>query len=213
MALKKLAIIGSGDLGEQIAWHARNDNHYAVVGFFDDFAEQGIARHGLPVLGKVSDVLTSFKDGLFDELLVAIGYKHFEQRKNIFDTLSGEVPFGKLIHSSSYVDPSAKIGRGVVVYPGCVIDMKAQLEDNVLLNAGVVIAHDTTVGAHSFLSPAVKVAGFVRVGNCVSLGIGTCVVDNLQIADFVRTGAGAVVTESLINPGLYLGVPARYKKA
>lgn len=213
MAMKKLAIIGSGDLGEQIAWHARNDNHYSVVGFFDDFAEQGTARHGLPVLGKVSDVLTSFKEGLFDELLVAIGYKHFEQRKNIFDTLVGEVPFGKLIHSSSYVDPSAKVGRGVVVYPGCVIDMKAQLEDNVLLNAGVVIAHDTTIGAHSFLSPAVKVAGFVRVGNCVSLGIGTCVVDNLLIGDFVRTGAGAVVAESLINPGLYLGVPARYKKA
>ena len=211
--MKKLAIIGSGDLGEQIAWHARNDNQYQVVGFFDDFAEQGIARHGLPVLGKVSDVLTSFKDGLFDELLVAIGYKHFEQRKNIFDTLSGEVPFGKLIHSSSYVDPSAKIGRGVVVYPGCVIDMKVQLEDNVLLNAGVVVAHDTIIGAHSFLSPGVNVAGFVSVGNCVSLGIGTCVVDNLLIADFVRTGAGAVVTESLINPGLYLGVPARYKKA
>jgi len=211
--MKKLAIIGSGDLGEQIAWHAHQDNHYSVVGFFDDFADPGIARHGLPILGNLSDVLPSYKNGLFDELLVAIGYKHFEQRKRIFDSLKKDVPFGRLIHSSSYVDPSVKMGSGVVIYPGCVVDMKARLEENVLLNAGVVIAHDTTIGAHSFLSPGVKVAGFVSVGNCVSLGIGTCVVDNIHLCDFVRTGAGAVVTESLTEPGLYLGVPARYKKA
>jgi len=195
MAMKKLAIIGSGDLGEQIAWHARQDNHYSVVGFFDDFAEPGLARHGLPVLGKVSDVISCYKSGLFDEVLLAIGYKHFEQRRGIYEALKNEVPFGKLIHSSSFIDPSVKIGNGVVVYPGCVVDMKARLDDNVLLNAGVVIAHDSSIGSHSFLSPGVKVAGFVSLGNCVSLGIGTCVVDNLQLADFVRTGAGAVVTE------------------
>ena len=213
MAMKRLAIIGSGDLGEQIAWHAANDNQYHVVGFFDDFAERGIARHGFPVLGAVADVRSSYANGVFDELLLAIGYKHFEQRMHIFDSLKNEIPFGRLIHSSAYVDESVKLGSGVVVYPGCVVDMKAHLNDNVLLNAGVVVAHDTTIGSHSFLSPGVKVAGFVSVGNCVSLGIGTCVVDNLQLVDFVRTGAGAVVTENLTEPGLYLGVPARYKKA
>ena len=212
MAMKRLAIIGSGDLGEQIAWHAANDNQYQVVGFFDDFAEMGVAKHGLPVLGKVADVRTSYANGVFDELLLAIGYKHFEQRMLIFDSLKNEIPFGRLIHSSSYVDDSVKLGRGVVIYPGCVVDMKALLHDNVLLNAGVVVAHDTTIGSHSFLSPGVKVAGFVRVGNCVSLGIGTAVVDNLTIADFARTGAGAVVIESITEPGLYVGVPARYKK-
>jgi serine acetyltransferase len=39
------------------------------------------------------------------------------------------------------------------------------------------------------------------------------VIDNLHLVDFVRTGAGAVVTENLTEPGLYLGIPARYKKA
>lgn len=212
MAMKRLAIIGSGDLGEQIAWHAANDNQYQVVGFFDDFVEIGATRHGLPVLGKVADVRTSFANGVFDELLLAIGYKHFEQRKQIFDSLQNEIPFGSLVHSSAFVDDSVKLGRGVVIYPGCVVDMKAHLNDNVLLNAGVVVAHDTTIGSHTFLSPGVKVAGFVRVGNCVSLGIGTVVVDNLSIADYSRTGAGAVVIESITEPGLYVGVPARYKK-
>jgi sugar O-acyltransferase (sialic acid O-acetyltransferase NeuD family) len=212
MALKRLAIIGSGDLGEQIAWHAASDNHYDVVGFFDDFAEKGSIRHGIPVLGKTENIPTAFTQGEFDELLLAIGYKHFAQRMRLFNVFKDVVPFGRLIHTSAYIDPSVFVGRGVVVYPGCVVDMKSRIEDNVLLNAGVVVAHDTVIGAHSFLSPAVKVAGFVRVGNCVSLGIGTAVVDNLLIEDGVRTGAGAVVIDNLTQPGLYVGVPARYKK-
>jgi sugar O-acyltransferase (sialic acid O-acetyltransferase NeuD family) len=211
--MKKLAIIGSGDLGQQIAWYATSDRKYQVVGFYDDFAVKGHICKGIPVLGKIEDVESDFEKGEFDELLLAIGYKHFKERMRIFNELKKTVPFGRLIHSSAYVDSSAIIGQGVIVYPGCVLDMNSHLQDNVLLNAGVVIAHDSVIGAHSFISPGVKIAGFVSVGNCVSLGIGTCVIDNLHLVDFVRTGAGAVVTENLTEPGLYLGIPARYKKA
>lgn len=212
MALRKLAIIGSGDLGEQLAWHATNDNHYDVVGFFDDYAEAGTIKHNRTILGKIDDALSCYHQGLFDELIIAIGYRHFNQRQAIFDRFSAEIPMGRILHSSAYIDAAACVGKGVVVFPGCVVDMKAVLHDNVLLNAGTVVAHDTVIGAHSFLSPGVKVAGFVNVGKCVSLGIGTSVVDNLTISDFVRTGAGAVVTKDLTEAGLYLGVPATFNK-
>ena len=42
--MKKLAIIGSGDLANQIAKHAMNDNHYQPVGFFDDFEMLSISH-------------------------------------------------------------------------------------------------------------------------------------------------------------------------
>jgi sugar O-acyltransferase (sialic acid O-acetyltransferase NeuD family) len=210
--MKRLAIIGSGDLGQQIAWYASNDNHYEVVGFFDDYAATGEIRHGLPILGKLSDVRASFADGVFDELLLAIGYKHFPERRRIFNELKQAVPFGRLIHSSAYVDTSATIAPGAIIYPGCMLDTNARIEENVLLNVSVVIAHDSIVGAHSFLSPSVNVAGFVRIGSCVNLGIGTTLIDNIILEEGVRTGAGAVVTQSLTQPGLYVGVPAGYKK-
>ena len=35
---KKLAIIGSGDLGQLIAHHASEDSKMEVVGYFNDFA-------------------------------------------------------------------------------------------------------------------------------------------------------------------------------
>jgi sugar O-acyltransferase (sialic acid O-acetyltransferase NeuD family) len=212
MVMKKIAIIGSGDLGEQIAYHAINENQFAVAGYFDDFAPKGVLKHGYPVLGGLNDILKNFQDKVFDQLFVAIGYKHFELRSAIFEKFDGLIPFATIIHSSSYVDKSCQINQGVIIYPGCILDMNVRIEANVLINSGCVIAHDTHIGKHSFLSPGVTMAGFINTGRRVSLGINTTVIDNINIADDIRTGGGAVVTKDLEIPGLYLGIPAILNK-
>jgi sugar O-acyltransferase (sialic acid O-acetyltransferase NeuD family) len=211
--MKKLAIIGSGDLGQQIAYHARADQHYDVVGFFDDVHPKNVLRHGYPVLGRIDDVEELFRDKTFDVLMIGIGYKHLSFRMSLYAKLKGKIPFGTIIHSSSYVDCSARVGSGSIIYPGCTLDMNVTIADNVLLNVGCVIAHDTTIGESCFLSPGVNIAGFVRINNGVILGIGTTVIDNVEIETGVRTAGGAVVIDDLINPGLYVGIPAKYKKS
>ena len=54
--MKRLAIIGSGDLGQQMAYHAFSDNHYQPVGFFDDYQLVGTVKYGYPVLGKLNEI-------------------------------------------------------------------------------------------------------------------------------------------------------------
>lgn len=207
--MKKLAIIGSGDLGQQIAYHAATDNHYKVVGYFDDFEPKGSVKKGLPILGSINDVMQSHEQGLFDVLMVGVGYHHFAKRSEVFIQFKGNIPFANLVHSSSYIDLSCTIGEGVFVYPGCVVDMGSVLEDNVLLNAGCIIAHDSHIGFNSMLAPGVNVAGFVRVGKSVHLGIGTVVINGISITDDTRTGGGAVVVNNIEEPGLYVGIPAK----
>ncbi len=202
--MKRLAIIGAGDLGHQIAYHAPK-NGYEVVGFFDDYSSD--------VIGKVDDAKTAFENAKYDELMIGVGYKHMDFRSRIFDKLSQTIPFGKVVHPSSYVDSSCQIGAGTFIYPGCVLDMNVVLGENVSLNAGCVIAHDSKIGRHSMLSPGVIISGFVTVEQKVNLGTGTKVIDNIHISSGVRTGAGAVVTQKLEIPGLYVGVPAEYKKS
>ncbi|MCM5527636.1 acetyltransferase [Parasegetibacter sp. NRK P23] len=210
--MKRLAIIGSGDLGQQIAYHASSDNHYQVAGFFDDFQQKGILKHGYPILGGVDDVEQVFRENGFDVLMIGIGYKHFAVRSGLYDRFAASVPFGTIIHSSCYVDRSCKVGTGSVVYPGCTLDMGVEIGNNVVLNTGCVIAHDSSIGTHSFLSPGVRVAGFVHVERGVSLGIGTILIDNIRVGAGIRTGAGAVVINDILTPGLYVGVPANFKK-
>ena len=209
MSVIKLAIIGSGDLGQLIAHHARLTGKFQVVGFFDDFAAAGTLREDVPVISGTADVLDCFKKGVFDQLLVAVGYKHFEARQSFFTRFNKEVPFATLIHPSAIVDPSCSIGAGSVVLSGCILDMNVKIGQNVLLNTGAMVAHDSEVGDHSFLAPRCNIAGFVQIGQKNFVGIGANVIDNLRTVSGIHIGGGALVSKSLDEVGLYVGVPAR----
>lgn len=207
--MKRLAILGAGDLGVQVAWHASQTGKFSVCGFFDDVKKKGELIEGIPILGSFKAIDTFYQAGHFDQLVIAIGYNHMAFRESLFEKYRGKIPFAVIIHPSAIVDSSAIIEEGSILYPGCVIDMNAHIGRNVLLNACCVIAHDSSVGDHCFFSPSVSLAGFIKVGKKVNLGIGTIVIDSVQLCEGTKTGAGAVVISSTSEPGLYVGIPAK----
>lgn len=206
---KKLAIIGSGHLGQQIAHYAISDGHYSEVFFFDDFAEAEIVN-GYRVLGNSDSIEKEFEKKTFDELLIGIGYKHLEKRKFFFEKFKNKIPFGILIHSSSWIDHSVIIGEGCIIYPSCCIDMNVVIKDNSILNAGCTIAHDSVIGLHCFLSPRVAVAGFVEVDSQCIIGINSTIIDNIYITKGTQIGAGTIVISDIQKTGLYVGNPSRF---
>ena len=210
--MKRLAIIGAGDLGLQLANLAKAAGGYVLVGFFDDTRRSGDVVASAPVLGGLDAVRSGFDQGKFDCIAIGIGYKHLALRQELYSAHAASIPFATLVHPSAIIDPACHIHEGAVIYAGCVVDMGATIGPNTLLNVGCVIAHDSNIGASCFLSPAVSVAGFVDVGAACVLGIGTVVIDNIRIASGCRTGAGTVVTSHLSRPGLYLGTPARFDR-
>jgi sugar O-acyltransferase (sialic acid O-acetyltransferase NeuD family) len=207
---KKLGIIGSGDLGQLIAHHALHYCGFNSVLFFDDHKKPGEVVNNNLVFGSINDINAAYEKKEITHIIVGIGYKHIEFRKNVFERFEGIIPFASVIHPSAYIDKTCKIGNGVVVLPGCVLDMNVELQNNVLLNTGCVIAHDSVIMAHSFLSPKVTVAGFVKIGQCCNIGINTTIIDNIKIADHVQTGGATVVIEDLSKKGLYVGNPSRF---
>lgn len=211
--MKRLAIIGSGDLAQQIAHHAVNDGHYQLVGYFDDFKIKGQESNGLPVLGKLDSINNCFDQGMFDELIIGIGYNHMNFRQELFLQFEKSIPFATIIHSSCFIDKSARIGKGTIIYPGCNIDMHTRIGDNCLIYNGTIIAHDSHISSNTILSPGVQIAGFCHINQHVVLGIGTVVSDNIQICEHVKTGAGTVIVNHLSESGLYVGVPSKKIKS
>ena len=65
--MKKLAIIGAGDLGQQITNQVIQDQQYEVVGYFDDFRKIGEVVHGIAVLGGIEDVQGLYDQGVFEQ--------------------------------------------------------------------------------------------------------------------------------------------------
>lgn len=208
--MKRIAIIGSGHLGQQILYHIQTDTDDKVVGFFDDFQEKGNLVKNISVLGGKEDIAEYFQQNSFDELVVAIGYKHLKFKKQIFESFKGKIPFYTFIHSTSIVDPSAKIGHGTIIYPNCMIDQDVEIGDNVMMNISCSIAHDSVIGNHCFLSPSVAMAGFVKVSELCILGINSTIIDNIHITEEVQLGGGSVVIKNISNPGLYVGNPVRF---
>lgn len=211
--MKRIVIIGAGDLGQQIAHFVTTDNQFDVVGYVDDWQQKGALVMGKPVLGCINELLTLYNEGLFDEILIGIGYKHFEFRKSLFLKYKDKIPFATFVHSSCYVDPTAEIGEGVVIYPRCIIDRNAHIKDNVFINWGSGIGHDAVLESHSFVAAMVLVAGLAHVGEMCMIGNGTVTIDHIFIADSTTIGGGAVVVKNIDVPnGIYVGNPARFLK-
>jgi sugar O-acyltransferase (sialic acid O-acetyltransferase NeuD family) len=206
---KTLAIIGSGHLGQQIAHYAISDKQYEKVVFFDDFTSKKEVN-GFAVLGNSDAVVSEFKNNSFDELIIGIGYKHLGIKKQLFERFSEEIPFGKIIHSTSWVDATASIKEGCVIYPSCTIDANAVIDANTILNIACTVAHDTIVGKHCFLSPRVALAGFVQIEEQCNLGINATIINSISIVSKTQLGGGTVVTKNIQNSGLYVGNPQRF---
>jgi sugar O-acyltransferase (sialic acid O-acetyltransferase NeuD family) len=211
--MKKLAVIGSGDLGKQIVQLALESNDYIISGFFDDFETIGNLVHGYPILGSIESIQQHFENRTFDELLIGIGYKHMEIRHRLFERFQYQIPFGKIIHTSCIIHNSVSIGSGSILYSGTHVDMGAKISENCLIYNGCIIAHDTQIASHTILSPGVKIAGFSKIESLVNLGIGTIISDNVTVAMGTKTGAGAVVVKDIDESGLYVGIPAKKIKS
>ena len=209
--MKKLAILGAGHLGQQILHHCNDSNNYTPVCFFDDSKDKGKFINGLLVIGSFEDVITNYNNGLFDCIIIAVGYLHYDTRLYLYNKFYAIIPFASILHSSSYIDSSWRIGNGVFIYPGCILDSNVCIEDNVIINIGCKIAHDSLIKKHTILAPGVNIAGFVQIGESIHLGIGTVVIDNITICNNVKTGGGSVVINNINEPGLFYGIPAKKK--
>jgi len=206
---KTLAIIGSGHLGQQIAHYAISDNHYEKVVFFDDFSNEKYSN-GFHILGNSDTIENEFAKQSFDEILIGIGYKHLAVRKQLFERFKDKIPFGTIIHSTAWLDKTATVKAGCVIYPCCCIDAHAVVDHNTILNISCSVAHDTHIGKHCFLSPRVAIAGFVTVEEMCILGINATVIDNIKIVSKTQIGGGTVVIKNIEKSGLYVGNPVRF---
>lgn len=205
--MKRIAIIGAGLLGKQIAHYISTDQGYDPIGFFDDHVK--IASGDVILLGTVNDVQAQYDYGVFDQLVIGIGYAHSAYRWQCFERFWPRIPFLTFIHSSCWIDTTATIGAGSVLMPRCSVADNCTLGNNVVLQIGCSINHHSKIEANTFLGPGVTLAGCVTVGRDCFLGVGSVLIDSINLVSGVQTGGGAVVTQSLSHAGLYVGVPAK----
>lgn len=206
--MKRIAFIGSGEMARHIAHYMVEDNQFEIAGYYDDYTPVGSIVHSYPILGRLDDLGTQYKSGVFDELINAIGFTRMEYRTELFERFEKNIPFATFIHSSCLVDSTAKIGKGVVVFPNCILYLDSVIGDNVFIQVNSTVT-DSKVGKDSMISAGVMIAGRSEIGQGCNIGVSTCISSDVKLCSGVRTGAGTVVVKDIIEPGTYVGIPAR----
>ena len=117
--------------------------------------------------------------------------------------------FASLIHATAYLAPTARVGRGTFVGAGAVVAPHAVVGDFTYVNRQVSIGHDVTLGGFGRTGPGAIVCGLAVVGDRFYLGAGSVVRDRVRICPDVFVGAGAAVVGDIVEPGTYVGIPAR----
>lgn len=115
----------------------------------------------------------------------------------------------------SLQSPSAYLGTGATIEKGALIAHQAHvgpgasIGTGAIVNTAAVVDHETQIGEYCHIAVNATVAGRCLLGRAVLIGAGATVIDNIRICDSVIVGAGAVVIDDILEPGTFVGNPAR----
>lgn len=138
---------------------------------------------------------------------------------------------GTRVWHQAQVREGVVIGQNCIVGKGVYIDFDVRIGNNVKIQNGALLYHGLTVEDGVFIGPqacmtndvyprAITPEGELKsvddwiVGSTVicygaSIGAGALILPNVTIGRFALVAAGAVVTHSVPDHGLVMGVPAR----
>lgn len=138
-------------------------------------------------------------------IIISIGTNSI--RKQVAERL--QTDFGKAIHPSTILSPSAGIEAGTVVMQGSIIQSDAKIGRHCIINTGATIDHECVIGDYVHISPNATLCGNIRIGEGSWIGAGTVIIPNLNIGKWCVIGAGSVVTNNIPDHALAFGNPCK----
>ncbi len=124
--------------------------------------------------------------------------------------------YGCRIGDDTFIGPFVEVQRGVVIGKRCRIQSHAFICELVTIGDDCFISHGAMFinDLFTFGGPAKgqrELWRHTKIGNQVSIGTNATILP-VNICDRVVVGAGAVVTKDIVEPGIYVGNPARLQR-
>lgn len=181
----KLLVYGSSEFGVVVRNMVTACGH-EFAGFVDD-----VHPHNEGVIGAFESVRITHDPKEFG-IVLAVGYKHLEARRRIFEKVRVEgyvVP--ALIHPAAYVCEPPHVGEGSLIMARAIVDCHARIGVACVIWPGANVSHNSTIGANTFLSPNCTVCGFVTIGQGTFVGAGAVIADKRSVpeASFIKAGS------------------------
>jgi len=195
--MKKIIIIGGGGHSRVIIdtlYELSKKDNIKIIGFYDDNINCEEYRN-IKRLGKIEEIKKSE-----DKIYYICGIGNLKIRKKIIDKLNN-INWINVIHPSSIISDTVKLGRGIFINAGAIINAKANIESHCIINTNSVIEHDVYIGVNCHIAPSVTICGHVTIKKHTFIGVGSKVI-NKNKNGFITIGnnnflnAGSLILHS-----------------
>lgn len=208
--MKYLVIIGAGEFGRELYWHAQLSKGYGtefeIKGYIDDADpyNEKFQKIQKPLLGSIDEYEIEEED-IF---ICAIGTP--TTREIVISKMKEKgAKFINLIHNTSIIQGQVSIGKGVFIGPYTVVGDNVSIGDHVMLNTHSAIGHDVVVEKYTCIMSYVDVTGGCYIGEAAFLGSGCRMVPGARIGSHSYVGIGSVVLRRVGNGKKVFGNPAQ----
>ncbi len=209
--MKHLVIIGAGELGRELYWHAQGakgyGTEYDIKGYIDDDYHPDSERYAnlqKPLISSIDDYEVQ-NDDVFICAVGTVNGRELTVEK--IKTKGGK--FISVIHETSIIHGTVKIGEGVFIGPYTVIGDNVTIEDHVMLNTHSSIGHDAILGEFTCVMSFVDITGCCKIGRKVFLASGCRMTPSTKIGEGAYVGIGSVVLRKVKAGTKVFGNPAR----
>ena len=205
-------IIGAGGFGREM-YHWTNNTlpkaKFRIKGFLDDSPGQLTGfKIGVDILGSIHSKKNIYSIKKQDRFLFAIG--SIDNKKEAISSLKKRgAQFLTLIHPTSVIAETAKIGEGVIICPFVTVTDNVIIEDFAMLNFYASCGHDSKVGKYSILSPYATLNGFAVLEDEVFMGTHSTITANVKIGYGGKICANSVAMQDAPPHTFVYGVPGK----
>lgn len=195
---RDVLVYGGGMLGRQVS-------HLVSVHFGDAYRVRGFVDDAMPigttVVGDIKTVGSLGQCASHDEyspakmlLVFGIGYSNMAGRRTAFDNAKARgYEFLNLVHPRASVEPSARLGEGVVVLAGAIVDQYVTIGAASYLHIGSKFGEGCVIGANNYFSAGATFGGSVQVGDNNFFGINATIVNDIKIGSDNFVNADSLV--------------------
>lgn len=207
--MKQIILVGGGGHCKSCIDVIERENKFKISGIVDVKEKLHQKVLGYEIIATDEDLLNLSKK--YEYFLITIGQiKNHKIRKAKFEYLKKiNVKFPTIISPLAYISRFAFLGEGTILMHRAFVNSGARIGKNCIINTGCIIEHDAEIGDNCHISTGVIVNGKVKIGEGTFIGSNSVIAHNLNISSGVVIGAGSVVTKSVLEKGIYAGVPLK----
>ena len=206
--MKNLLIIGARGYGREchdgVKIYPEYNKEFGIKGFLDDKSDvlDDFLDYA-PILSSVEEYQVQ-KNDIF---LCALGNAQAKAKYiNMIKKKGGS--FITLIHPTSMVCDSAKLGEGVVISQFCTISSNVKIGDFTTVQGYSNFGHDAQIGVLCSIESYTFLGGYAQIGDYVTLHTRTTILPHVKVGNNAIIGAGSVVIKNVKPNTTVFGVPA-----